>query len=150
MREGNPALPVFSGYARLGYQPIKLSVDATIGDSRTESTQAVQLVRFGEVLLNYAEAKAEQGTLTDQDWANTIGALRNRAGITGGLTSKPTEVDNYLKETYFPDINDPVILEIRRERAVELVFEGFRFDVLRHQYNKSRHQNHCDQRPAVD
>lgn len=131
MREGNLALPVFSGYARLGYQPIKLSVDATIGDSRTESTQAVQLVRFGEVLLNYAEAKAEQGTLTDQDWANTIGALRNRAGITGGLTSKPTEVDNYLKETYFPDINDPVILEIRRERAVELVFEGFRFDDLR-------------------
>lgn len=131
MREGNLALPVFSGYARLGYQPIKLSVDATIGDSRTESTQAVQLVRFGEVLLNYAEAKAEQGTLTDQDWANTIGALRNRAGITGGLTSKPTEVDDYLKETYFPDINDPVILEIRRERAVELVFEGFRFDDLR-------------------
>lgn len=131
MREGNLALPVFSGYARLGYQPIKLSVDATIGDSRTESTQALQLVRFGEVLLNYAEAKAEQGTLTDQDWANTIGALRSRAGITGGLTSKPTEVDNYLKETYFPDINDPVILEIRRERAVELVFEGFRFDDLR-------------------
>jgi hypothetical protein len=131
MREGNLALPVFSGYARLGYQPIKLSVDATVGDSRTESTQAVQLVRLGEVLLNYAEAKAEQGTLTDEDWAKTIGALRARAGITGGLTSKPTVVDNYLKNTYFPGISDPVILEIRRERAVELLFEGFRFDDLR-------------------
>ncbi|MCO5237172.1 MAG: RagB/SusD family nutrient uptake outer membrane protein [Chitinophagaceae bacterium] len=131
VREGNIALPVFSGYARLGYQPIKLSVDATIGDSRTESTQAVQLIRLGEVLLNYAEAKAEQGTLTDQDWTNTIGALRNRAGITGGLDSKPTVLDNYLRETYFPDISDPVILEIRRERAVELLFEGFRFDDLR-------------------
>jgi hypothetical protein len=131
MREGNLALPVFSGYARLGYQPIKLSVDATVGDSRTESTQAVQLVRLGEVLLNYAEAKAEQGTLTDEDWAKTIGALRARAGITGGLTSKPTVVDNYLKNTYFPDISDPVILEIRRERAIELLFEGFRFDDLR-------------------
>ena len=131
LREGSLTLPVISGYARLGYQPIKLSVDATIGDSRTESTQAVQLFRLGEVLLNYAEAKAEQGTLTDQDWEKTIGALRARAGITGGLTSKPTVTDNYLKVTYFPDINDPVILEIRRERAIELLFEGFRFDDLR-------------------
>lgn len=130
-REGSLALPVFSGYARLGYQPIKLSVDATKGDSQTEGTQAVQLFRYGEVLLNYAEAKAEQGTLTDADWAMTIGALRARAGITGGLTTKPTVVDNYLKENYFPDINNPVILEIRRERAIELVFEGFRFDDLR-------------------
>ena len=130
MREGTLALPVFSGYARLGYQPIKLCVDATIGDSQTESTQAIQLVRYGEVLLNYAEAKAEQGMLTDEDWAETIGALRARAGITGGLTAKPTLVDNYMKDTYFPDINDPVILEIRRERAIELVFEGFRFDDL--------------------
>jgi hypothetical protein len=130
MREGKLALPVYSGYARLGYQPIKLCVDATIGDSQSESTHAIQLVRFGEVLLNYAEAKAEQGTLTDADWAATIGKLRGRAGITGGLTAKPTVVDNYLKNTYFPGISDPVILEIRRERAVELVFEGFRFDDL--------------------
>lgn len=130
-REGELALPVFSGYARLGYQPIKLSVDATIGDSQSESTHAIQLVRFGEVLLNYAEAKAEQGTLTDGDWAATIGALRERAGITGGTDSKPTVVDDYLKNYYFPDISDPVILEIRRERAVELVLEGFRFDDLR-------------------
>src|SRR5690606_26869785 len=57
VRESSPALPVFSGYARLGYQPTMLSVDTTIGHSRTESTHAIQLVRFGEVLLNYAEAK---------------------------------------------------------------------------------------------
>lgn len=130
-REGKIALPVFSGYARLGYQPIKLSVDETNGDDKNESTQAVQLIRFGEVLLNYAEAKAEQGTLTDEDWAKTIGLLRKRAGITGGLTAKPTVVDDYLKETYFPVINDPAILEIRRERPIELLFEGFRFDDLR-------------------
>ena len=130
-REGHLALPVFSGYARLGYQPIKLCVDATIGDSQTESTHAIQLFRYGEVLLNYAEAKAEQGTLTDADWAATIGALRSRAGITGGITIKPNTIDNYLKDNYYPDITDPVILEIRRERAIELVLEGFRFDDLR-------------------
>jgi len=131
MREGKRALPVFSGYARLGYQPIKLSVDATNGDSQTESTQALQLIRLGEVLLNYAEAKAELGTLTDGDWAQTIGALRARAGITGGLANKPTVVDTYMQENYYPTVNDPVILEVRRERATELVFEGFRFDDLR-------------------
>jgi len=130
-REGSLALPVFSGYARLGYQPIKLTVDATIGDGRTESTHAMQLVRFGEVLLNYAEAKAELGTLTDDDWAKTIGALRARAGITGGLTAKPTVVDTYLRDNFYPDVNDAVILEIRRERAIELALEGFRFDDLR-------------------
>lgn len=131
MREGKVALPVFSGYARLGYQPIKLSVDATNGDDKPESTQAVQLIRFGEVLLNYAEAKAEQGSLTDQDWVITIGALRKRAGITGGLSTKPTLADPYFKNTYFPGITDASILEIRRERGIELIFEGFRFDDLR-------------------
>ena len=131
VRDGSLALPVFGGYARLGYQPIKLAVDATIADFQPLSTHALQVMRYGEVLLNYAEAKAEQGTLTDADWEKTIGALRQRAGITGGLTAKPTVVDNYLKDNYYPDISDPVILEIRRERGVELSFEGFRFDDIR-------------------
>jgi len=131
LRDGNIALPEFNGYARLGYQPIKLCVDATNKDGKTENTNAMPLFRYAETLLTYAEAKAELGTLTDADWAKTIGALRTRAGITGGLNTKPTEVDNYLKETYFPSINDPVLLEIRRERAIELVLEGFRFDDLR-------------------
>ncbi|MDR1667977.1 MAG: RagB/SusD family nutrient uptake outer membrane protein [Bacteroidales bacterium] len=131
VREGKIALPEFGGYARIGYQPKKLCVDATNGDTKTENTNALQLFRYAEVLLNYAEAKAELGTLTDADWANTIGKLRGRAGITGGLTAKPTQVDNYLKNTYFPGISDPSILEIRRERAVELILEGFRFDDLR-------------------
>ncbi|MFV0265652.1 MAG: RagB/SusD family nutrient uptake outer membrane protein [Draconibacterium sp.] len=129
-REGVLTLPVYNGYARIGYQPIKLCVDATIGDTQSESTHAIQLVRFGEVLLNYAEAKAEQGTLSDADWGATIGKLRARAGITGGLSQKPTVLDLYMQETYFPNITDPVIMEIRRERAIELIFEGFRFDDL--------------------
>jgi hypothetical protein len=95
-REGKITLPEFGGYARIGYQPMKLCVDATNGDTKTENTNALPLIRYAEVLLNYAEAKAELGTLTDEDWEKTIGTLRKRAGITGGLTTKPTVVDNYL------------------------------------------------------
>jgi hypothetical protein len=89
-------------------------------------------MRYAEVLLNYAEAKAELGTLTDEDWAATVGVLRERGGITGGLSTKPATVDPYLQSVYFPDISDPSILEIRRERGVELSLEGLRFkDILR-------------------
>ena len=130
MREGNIALPLYSTTGILGYHPMKLCVDATAIDFG-ENSNAIQLLRYGEVLLNFAEAKAEQGTLTDDDWNNTIGALRRRAGITGITNVKPTVVDNFLQETWFPDISDPVVLEIRRERAIELFLEGYRFDDLR-------------------
>jgi len=125
------APPEFS-YTYTGYMPIKYSLDDQQYDQGTISTNSVPVIRYAEVLLNYAEAKAELGTITDQDWANTIGALRARAGITSGLTTLPTVVDPYLQANYFPDISDPVILEIRRDRSIELVFEGFRFyDLVR-------------------
>ena len=37
------------------------------------------------------------------------------------------QVDAYFQQNYFPNISDPVILEVRRERSVELALEGFRF-----------------------
>ena len=126
-----PAPPVFS-YTFTGYMPIKWSLDDALYDTRDLNNNAVSIFRYAEVLLNYAEAKAELGTLTDADWAKTIGALRKRAGITGGLTTKPVTVDPYLQANYFPNISDPVILEVRRERGIELTMEGFRFyDIVR-------------------
>jgi len=126
------ATPPSFAYSYTGYQPIKWSLDDVYYDTRDLNINAISIFRYGEVLLNYAEAKAELGTLTDEDWALTIGKLRTRAGITGGLTAKPTIVDTYLQTRYFPDITDPVILEIRRERGIELCMEGFRFyDIIR-------------------
>ncbi len=126
-----PSPPLFS-YTFTGYQPIKWALDDMYYDTRDLNINSVALFRYAEVLLNFAEAKAELGTLTDEEWASTIGALRARAGITGGLTTKPTVVDTYLQSVYFPDITDPVILEVRRERGIELCLEGFRFpDILR-------------------
>lgn len=125
------APPVFS-YTYTGYQPIKYCLDDVFYDSGANNDNSIPLIRYAEVLLNLAEAKAELGTLTDADWAATIGALRRRAGITGGLSAKPTKADTYLQARYFPEISDPALLEIRRERGIELVFEGLRFsDLLR-------------------
>jgi starch-binding outer membrane protein, SusD/RagB family len=123
--------PAFT-YTYTGYQPIKWSVDDVAMDGGSLNTNAVHLFRYAEVLLNYAEAKAELGQLTAADWALTVGALRARAGITGGLAALPTVVDPYLSTVYFPGVSSPVILEVRRERGIELAMEGFRFyDIVR-------------------
>jgi hypothetical protein len=99
-------------------------------DNGANNTNSICLMRYAEILLNYAEARAELGQLTNADWALTIGALRSRAGITGGLTALPTVADPYLQANYFSDITDPALLEIRRERGIELALEGFRFNDL--------------------
>lgn len=126
-----PAPPVFS-YTYTGYHPIKWSLDDTFYDGGNRNINSISIMRYAEILLNYAEAKAELGLLTDQDWAITVGALRQRAGITGGLNTKPSLVDPYLQTRYFPNIADPALLEVRRERGVELALEGLRMnDIIR-------------------
>ncbi|HVU58424.1 MAG TPA: RagB/SusD family nutrient uptake outer membrane protein [Puia sp.] len=81
--------------------------------------------RMGEVLVNYAEAKFELGQFTQDVADATVNKTRVRGGVTrldlGNIPDDPTRD---------ADI-DPVLWEIRRERAVELMGEGFRFDDLR-------------------
>lgn len=120
---------IVTSVAVTGYHMIKFCVDQDILETRNPN--GVPLMRYAEVLLNYAEAKAELGELTASEWAKTIGAIRARAGIVGGLDQLPTKLDQYMKDTFYPDVTDPVIMEIRRERAVELYFEGLRLNDLR-------------------
>ena len=113
-------------YATTGYMTCKFTNDDVSLDNSNLCTNNIILFRYAETLLNYAEAKAELGTLSDDDWKNTIGVLRRRAGITGGdLDKKPTSLDPYMKSRFFSDVTDPAIMEIRRERAIELSYEGF-------------------------
>lgn len=131
--DGTVALPDFT-VTYSGYQIQKFSLDDKYFDTRTESYNSIPIIRYAEVLLNYAEAKAELGTFTTSDWNLTIGALRKRAGITN--TAMPATADAYM-QSYFSFGNtspvnlNAVTLEIRRERGVELAVEGLRYDDLR-------------------
>lgn len=124
-------LPDFSASIS-GYQIIKYVSDAT-QDGFESGFQDLPVIRLGEVLLNFAEAKAELGTLTQADLDNSIGLLRTRAGMPLlNMTSANASPDPVLKVSY-PNVsgsNSGVIFEIRRERRVELVMEGFRYDDL--------------------
>ena len=85
------------------------------------------LMRYAEVLLNYAEAKCELGQITQSDIDKTINLLRDRVGIPHLIVSDIQTDPNWS----FPTLS-PIINEIRRERRVELVLEGFRwYDIAR-------------------
>jgi hypothetical protein len=127
--DGSAAPPDFT-VTYSGYQIQKFSMDDKYFDTRTESFNSIPIMRYAEVLLNYAEAKAELGTLSQTDWSLTIAALRKRAGIANS-DLMPTTADSYLKTNFYPLISDPAILEIRRERGIELAVEGFRYDDLK-------------------
>jgi hypothetical protein len=127
-RDGAAAPPDFT-YTFTGYQPIKFTLDSKATDGVAENYNSLPIIRYAEVLLNYAEAKAELKTFSNEDWNISIKPLRERAGIENALP--PTVPDPYLQQNYFPDITDAALLEIRRERGIELVLEGFRFDDLK-------------------
>lgn len=127
-RDGIASAPDFT-YTYTGYQPKKLTLDSSATDGVAENNNTLPLIRYAEVLLNYAEAKAELQEFNNADWDQTIKLLRQRAGIEN--SDMPTVADPYLKNEFFPNISDAVLLEIRRERGIELVLEGFRYDDLR-------------------
>ncbi|WP_313189614.1 RagB/SusD family nutrient uptake outer membrane protein [Sphingobacterium sp.] len=111
---------------RTGYQVTK-RVGAPIEDQGSDNRDAI-LMRYAEVLLNYAEARAILGELNQADLDITVNALRSRAGITQKL-SLPLQTDKLQLDRY-KRTTDANVLEICRERRVELAFEGLRKDDL--------------------
>ncbi len=124
----NPAL-VGGDATSTGYMVRKGSTtdpDQNAGTSSDElgATDGI-IFRYAEALLNYAEAKAELGTLTQADLDKSVNLLRERAGI----APLNINVGHTDPNWNFPDLS-PIINEIRRERRVELALEGYRFDDL--------------------
>mgnify|MGYP000592167153 CR=1 FL=1 len=121
--------------AMTGYEPIKF-VSTAAHSGASKGTSDWPLFRTAEVYLNYAEAKAELGTLTKDDLLISIDRIRDRAGMKGlDMAAANANPDPFLLACY-PNVtkseNTGVILEIRRERTIELVMEGLRmWDMFR-------------------
>ncbi|HYH16482.1 MAG TPA: RagB/SusD family nutrient uptake outer membrane protein [Flavisolibacter sp.] len=127
-----------SNYSTSGYSTLKFLNDAiknlpegNLAANRTDAP----VIRFGEVLLNYAEASAELGTLSQADLDKSINKLRDRPGIMmphlqvigGAPAINGVVYDDPERDPTVPSL----IWEIRRERRTELMFEGFRLDDLK-------------------
>ena len=125
------------GASTTGYQITKWVTDAS-GDGYLGSSNDYILFRAAEVYLNYAEAKAELGTLTQEDLKISIKKIRDRVGMPNiDMDAANANPDPYLcaLESGYQNVTGPnkgVILEIRRERTIELLLEGFRYyDIIR-------------------
>ena len=122
-------------YDMTGYRFIKFVSDDT-HNGATTSTTDWPVFRYPEILLTYAEAKAELGTLTPEDIALTVDVVRDRVGMPALDMTAANNNPDPLMASYYPNVNSGankgVILEIRRERTVELPCEGLRqWDMLR-------------------
>ena len=123
-----------------GYCPIKY-FRGPAEDGYQMSDCDLILFRAAEVYLNYAEAKAELGTISQDDINRSIKPLRDRVGMPNLIMDDANgHPDPYLmaQETGYPKVaqknsqNVGLILEIRRERTIELLGEGFRYyDIIR-------------------
>lgn len=127
-----------------GYHIAKwtMAADANGGDSdrADRSSNDTPVYRYAEVLLNYAEAMAELGSFDQTVADQTINLLRKRVGMAEMKVNELT-VDPYLTDPK-TGYSNPVllatpadqlahILEVRRERGVELAQEGdFRWEGL--------------------
>jgi starch-binding outer membrane protein, SusD/RagB family len=113
-----------SGNSTTGYELVKyFNADNANAGYGFDELSAI-IFRYAEVLLNYAEAKAELGTITQADLDISINRLRDRVGMPHLTTNPP------MDPKYSGYGLSSIIVEIRRERRVELMAEGFRYDDL--------------------
>ena len=134
----NEELPPNWTWTCAGYEWIKwVQLEEEPMSADNKSYNSIPIIRYAEVLLNYAEAAAELGHMNKTIWDQTIGALRERAGVASIYPGTAGYVaDTWLRNYYTHDVKHPstltdIQLEIRRERATELTLEGqSRYDDL--------------------
>lgn len=127
-----PRLAGMTGWeSATGYHVIKYYIAVQDKKGYGNETHDAPLLRYAEVLLNLAEAKAELETITQTDLNKTINVLRDRAGMPH-LILNPVMDPKYANERL-----SSLIIEIRRERRVELCFEDTRYqDLMRWKWGK--------------
>lgn len=130
-----PVTPIAVNTCPTGYMASKFRNPEPEQNEAQHTTYDWYIFRYAEVLLINAEAKAELGTITQTDLDKTINVLRARLDEPGKfemgrLTLNPPQdpLANINGSPRYGYEIDPLIYEIRRERRIELAFEGFRWD----------------------
>lgn len=116
-----------------GYPQVKFSPGTFDQLEWGKAYTDLPLIRYAEVLLMYAEAKAELGELTQDDIDRSINLIRDRAGVPRATLSEWLANIDPVQANRYPNVTSSqkgAILEVRRERRIELACEGFRFDDL--------------------
>jgi hypothetical protein len=111
-----------------GYHQLKGFVN--IPDQQVFNSLDVPILRYAEVLLTYAEALAELGQLTQNDLDKSVNLVRARSGMPAMTMNPPIDPVQSERYTGSQSSQWQEILEIRRERRVEMAQEGLRFDDL--------------------
>ncbi|MGM9790376.1 MAG: RagB/SusD family nutrient uptake outer membrane protein [Candidatus Cryptobacteroides sp.] len=110
--DGSESRTVTGYYNRKNYDP------ATIADGG-KSYKAIMEIRYGDVLLMYAESMFETGNMSKTVWDKTIKPLRERAGFEESMLEYPSVTGEEMRNI------------IRNERRCELALEGRRVYDLR-------------------
>lgn len=118
-----------------GYPQIKFSPRTFDQTEWGKAYTDLPVIRYAEVLLMYAEAKAELGELTQDDIDRSINLIRDRAGVPRATLGEWLSKIDPVQANRYPNVvssQKGAILEVRRERRIELACEGFRYnDVMR-------------------
>ncbi len=122
--------PSTGGYDQIKFYPR----DPALRGGWVLNYTSLPIYRFAETLLNYAEARAELNLITQADLDLTVNKLRARVGMPLISLATANSVIDPVLAAYYPNVtgaNRGALLEIRRERRVELACEGFRYDDLK-------------------
>lgn len=135
---GESSAAAVTGFSTHKFKNESLAEDPT--SSNALNITDAPVIRYGEVLVNYAEAAAELATVggpafSNKDLNKSINVLRDRSGVELPHLEVSANQSMVGGVIYDDPKRDPsvssILWEVRRERRVELVYEGFRYDDLR-------------------
>lgn len=108
-----------------GYMTFKWRDKEIVGRGVSNTDRLI--LRAAEGMMNFAEAKAILGTISQTDIDNTVNVIRDRVGMAHmNLADVNSWAITYsVKDGYDPSATN-ILNEIRRERRVELYLDGFR------------------------
>lgn len=130
-----PLSPVSISTCPTGYLLAKFRDPNPVAATVNMTSYDWNIFRYAEVLLIFAESKAELGTITQSDLDKSINLLRARLDEPGNFTMGRLSINppadplaNVNGQPRYGYTISPLLYEIRRERRIELAFEGFRWD----------------------